>query len=95
MSENPALNLKTVKVIEVLRKQGRWCIEVHYRDDERTDPYILNCFTLKRNARKAAISAAIFQSHQQGFSIQLHVKNRKGVIREHNTYGRDPRKTKG
>jgi hypothetical protein len=100
MSENPALNLRTVKLIEVLRKGGRrWCVEVHYRDEAKPDSYIWNCYRLKSSAKKAAISMAIFQAHQQGFPIQVHVKKRNGRLPKggHDvmTYGRDPRDSKG
>lgn len=99
MSENPALNLRTVKLIEVLRKQGRWCIEVHYRDETKPDSYIWNCYLLKANARTSAISMAKFQAHQQGFPVQVHVKKRNGRIPKGGhgvmTYGHDPDTTEG
>jgi len=90
----PGLNLRTVKVIEVVRRYRRWTIDIHFRD-ENAEKFILNSYQFKYQARREAIAVARWQSHNQPFPIQLHVKDRRGVIREHNTYGTDPPETEG
>jgi hypothetical protein len=94
MTQSP-LNARIVKTVEVLPKDGKWVTAIHYDDPEWPNVKIQNSHQFKYQARREGRVIAIWIAESQGSSVQLLVKDRKGVIREHNTYGYDPEGTKG
>lgn len=98
MSDNPALNLRTIKLIEVLRKGGRWTVVLHFRDSEHP-PDIHESYRTKKEAIAAARAMGRWIATTQNFPIQLHIKKRNGRIPkgQHGTatYGDDPPGTVG
>jgi hypothetical protein len=95
---NPAENLRTIKLIEVLRKQGRWCVVLHFRDKD-ADSFIQEAYSTKAQAKAAAQAMGRWIAQTQGFPIQVHFKKRNGQIPKGGhgtvTYGHDPKRYAG
>lgn len=96
---NPALNLQTVKLIEVVRKQGAWMVVLHFRDKTHPAERIQDAFRTQKEAAAAAKAMARWIAETQGFPVQVHVKKRNGQIPKGGhgtfTYGKDPERYKG
>jgi hypothetical protein len=92
------INPKMVTLIEVVRKNGRWCIVIHWKVDER-EPVIQEAYTTKAKAARVARAMGRWIAETQGSPVQLHIKKRNGQIPAGGhgveTYGNDPVKYKG
>jgi hypothetical protein len=83
-----------VHLIEVLPDRGRWKITVHYTNGTEG---ALGRHRFKYRAVAAAreISRGIAEQQGKDRTLELQIRNRKGQIRQKDSYGSDPRSTRG
>lgn len=79
--------------IEVLKSDGKWRVKVHETIVRQGTSIpiktTINSYRLKRDAKIAGTALARY------LKTEIVIKDRKGIIREKNSFGNDPEEIKG
>lgn len=79
--------------VEVDKKRGRWQVTGYFNDVSSI--VVFDRQRRKSDAHKVARGVCLGHSMTQHKPIELQIKDRNHVIRQKDTFGHDPRESKG